>query len=106
MENDSGNGNGSVNVSGNDNGKWKMANDSGNGNGSGNGIGNGNGNINGNEWKVPTLYKQHEMKTLTILDFFLSSIILFSISLLAWWHGVETFIECEHILPQALEIAL
>ena len=39
----------------------------------------GNGNV--NECQVKTLYKQHEMKTLTILDLFLSAIILFVISI-------------------------
>ena len=58
-----------------------MVNGSGNGNESGNDSGNGNVNDNENEWQVPTLYKQHEMKTLTILDFFLSAIILSAISL-------------------------
>ena len=41
----------------------------------------GNGNV--NECQVTTLYKQHEMKTLTILDLFLSAIILFAVSLIS-----------------------
>ena len=78
------------NVSGNGNGNWN-----GNGNGNDNGYGNDNDNDNDNDngkdnendnhnengWQVQTLYKQHEMNTLTILDFFLSVIILFVISL-------------------------
>ena len=57
------------------NGKLQIANVSGNGNFSYNGSGNdnGNGNENGNYWQVQTLYKQHEMKTLTILDLFWQS---------------------------------
>ena len=50
-----------------ENGKWQMANVS--------------GNVNGNEWQVPALYKQHVIKTLTILDVFPLEIILFGISL-------------------------
>ena len=42
-----------------------------------------NGNGNGNEWQVPTIYLKHEMKTLTILDFFLSAIVLFALSLIS-----------------------
>ena len=64
-----------------ENGKLKITNGSGNVNDSGNGSGNGKGYGNDNECQVSTLYKQHEMKTLTILDFFLSAIILFAVSL-------------------------
>ena len=73
MANYSGNGD----ISGNGNGKWQMANDSGNVNVSGKK--NVNGNV--NEWQVPILYKQHELKTLTILDLFLLEIIVFTMSL-------------------------
>ena len=80
-----------------------MENGSGNVNGSDNGSDKSNGNGNVNEWQVPTLYKQHEMKTTTVLYFFLLEIIYspYLSDLYPWnldlLNGVEPLLECDNI---------